>query len=159
MSIELKIKSKHLALEPAIIRKEEQKFTKQIKWYKQKHQLSSSVPVWESEMHKNHPELQKLHSRRWNLEHHRKTVVRFEARATYLARAYLAGMPYEKVERKTREDDVLCSVILPRVYSMVAKYGPKPIRKKWNKEQVKYIYDETDWKELTDAIKKWCNVE
>jgi|688.fasta_scaffold754970_2 hypothetical protein len=158
MSVELKIKSKHLALEPAIIRKEEQKFTKQIKWYKQKHQLSPSVSVWESEMHKNHPELQKLHSRRWNLEHHRKTVVRFEARATHLARAYIAGIPYEKVESKRHEDHTFIFVILPRVYSMVAKYGNKPITKKWNREKNMLMFDEAQWKELTDFVNAWCNI-
>lgn len=158
MSVELKIKSKHLALEPAIIRKEEQKFTKQIKWYKQKHQLSPSVSVWESEMHKNHPELQKLHSRRWNLEHHRKTVVRFEARATYLARAYIAGTPYESVEKKVYDKLTFENIILPRVYSMVAKYGTKKIEKKWNRDKKMFMYDDVEWSEFTSRIKAWCNI-
>jgi hypothetical protein len=150
MSIELKIKSKHLALEPAIIRKEEHKLLKQISWYKEKHQVTDLF---------KHKESLALHRKWWNLQDHRRKVVRNEARATYLARAYLAGTPYEKVEKKTREDDTLYSNILPRVYSMVAKYGPKHIGKKWNKDQSKYVYDENDWKELTDAIKKWCNIE
>ena len=42
MSVELKIKSKHLALEPAIIRHEENKLLKQMKWYKQHHQITDT---------------------------------------------------------------------------------------------------------------------
>ena len=42
MSIELKIKSKHLALEPAIIRKEEDRLKARIKYYKVHHQVTDS---------------------------------------------------------------------------------------------------------------------
>lgn len=54
MSVELKIKAKHLALEPAIIRREERKLKNQFHWLKQKHQIIDTS-FWE--IYKNHPEL------------------------------------------------------------------------------------------------------
>ena len=152
MSIELKIKAKHLALEPAIIRKEEQKLKKQFQWFKQKHQITD-VSLWA--IYDKHPELYKLHSKRYSLEHHRKTVVRNASRATHLARAYIAGMQYSRVEKKCKDETVLRAIILPEVFRMVAKYGNKPIHKKWNRERNMMRYDEAEEKELMDAIKKW----
>jgi hypothetical protein len=150
MSIELKIKYKHLALEPAIIRKEEQKVRKQLAWFKEKHQITDIF---------SDDDARKIHSKWYNLYHHRITAVRYEARATHLARAYLAGVPYEKVESKRHEDHTFIFVILPRVYSMVAKYGLKKLQKKWNRDKSMFMYDEIEWKEFTSNIKKWCNVE
>lgn len=156
MSIELKIKAKHLALEPAIIRKEEQKLKKQFQWFKQKHQITD-VSLWA--IYDKHPELYKLHSKRYSLENHRKTVVRNASRATHLARAYIAGMPYSKVENK-REDEMLFKhVILPEVFRMVAKYSTKPLQKKYNRETKTYDYDLVDKENLMNAIKKWCNLD
>ena len=40
MSVELKIKSKHLSFEPAIIKHEERKLRKQIEWHNN-HQIDS----------------------------------------------------------------------------------------------------------------------
>ena len=100
MSIELKIKSKHLALEPAIIRKEEDKVKKQIKHYKMYHQISADGTF---ASYKEHPELTDLWLRYGNLVSHRKWEVRNEARATYLARAFIKGVPYNVVEANIRE--------------------------------------------------------
>ena len=152
MSIELKIKAKHLALEPAIIRKEEQKLKKQFQWFKQKHQITD-VSLWV--IYDKHPELYKLHSKRYSLENHRKTVVRNASRATHLARAYIAGMPYSRVEKKCKDETVLNAIILPEVFRMVAKYGNKPIHKVWNREKNMMTYKEAEEKELKEAIKKW----
>lgn len=150
MSVELKIKSKHLALEPAIIRKEEKKIRKQIEWIKQKHQIQNANMFDEM--------FYPYHKKWYSLQHHRKTVVRYEARATHLARAYIAGIPYENVEKKIHDETVLKVFILPRVYSMVAKYGNKPITKKWNREKNMLMFDEAQWKELTDFVNAWCNI-
>ncbi len=148
MCVELKIKSKHLATEPAIIRKEEQKILKQIKWLKQQHQIQQANMFDDM--------FYPYHRKWWNLQHHRKTVVRNESRATYLARAYLAGIPYEKVEKKIHDDTVLCAIILPRVYNMVAKYQDKPLQKRWNREKNMFAYNEDEFKQLQDSIKAWC---
>lgn len=148
MSIELKIKSKHLATEPAIIRKEEQKILKQIKWLKQQHQIQNANMFDDM--------FYLYHRKWWNLQHHRKTVVRNESRATHLARAYLAGIPYEKVEKKIHDDTVLCAIILPRVYNMVAKYQDKPLQKRWNRDRNMFAYNEDEFKQLQDSIKAWC---
>ena len=148
MSIELKIKSKHLATEPAIIRKEEQKILKQIKWLKQQHQIQNANMFDDM--------FYPYHRKWWNLQHHRKTVVRNESRATHLARAYLAGIPYEKVEKKIHDDTVLCAIILPRVYNMVAKYQDKPLQKRWNRDRNMFAYNEDEFKQLQDSIKAWC---
>ena len=120
MSVELKIKSKHLALEAKVIRFEEEKIKKQIAW-----------------LRKNKPdkvylkELELL-----SLSLHRKDVVGLENRATFLARAFIAGMPYKKVEASRRADKESGFVIsvLPRVLEMVKKYAPYNVRKNVTKE-------------------------
>ena len=61
MSIELKIKSKHLAFEPAIIRHEEYKLLEQIRWHKKHHQITADSPD---------PELEKLQYKRHSLYCH-----------------------------------------------------------------------------------------
>jgi hypothetical protein len=107
MCIELKIKSKHLALEPGIIRFEERKLLKQIR--------------------NGYDMLAKY----TELVYHRKNDVRNEARATQLAIAYLKGKPYSKVElkRKSETEYLFQNKILPRVLVMVRKYGTIEQRK------------------------------
>lgn len=108
MSIELKIKAKHLALEPNIIRVEEKKLKKQIRYNKNKGgDTAELIKTLES---------LSLH-RRWN--------VRNEARATYLARAYLTGKAYKSVEIKCNDYNFLQIFILPRIHAMVVKYGDR----------------------------------
>lgn len=88
--IKLKIKAKHLAVEPAIIRKECEKLQGMAKW---------------------------------ELQHHIKTVIRPEARATQLAIAYIKQRPYSSVEkgRKPEKEYEFISV-KRRVLAMVQKY-------------------------------------
>ena len=109
MSIELKIKSKHLALEAKVIRFEETKVKKQLKW------LSKNKPteVYAAQLGLN------------SLSEHRKHVVGRENRATFLARAYIAGKSYNYVEagkRKERKHYEFNTYVLPRVLEMVKKY-------------------------------------
>lgn len=113
MCIELKIKSKHLALEPSIIRKEEEKLKRRIKHHRSNDQTSAFSLVW------------KLNS----LTNHRKIDVRNESRATHLARTYLAGKPYSRAECKRMDDYYFVQYILPRVVAMVTKYGKGEQRK------------------------------
>jgi hypothetical protein len=111
MNVELKIKSKHLALEPNIIRIEERKIKKQIKYTNgTDHSL-----IW------------KLQS----LQHHRRWDVRNESRATHIARTFLAGKAYSYAERKRKPENehVFTRMILPRVLTMVKKYGTIDQRK------------------------------
>jgi hypothetical protein len=126
MSVELKIKSKHLSLEAKVIRFEETKLKKQISWlYKNK---PNDVYLKQLEL--------------GSLSDHRKYVVGRENRATFLARAYIAGTPYNKVELKRKEDKEyeFEFQVLPRVYEMIKKYAPYSMRK-----------------DLTlDTIKDWC---
>lgn len=130
MSVELKIKVKHLALEPAIIRKEERKIKKRIEHYKQYHQLSQHVGMWST--YKSHPDLYKLYDKYGSLMSHRRWDVRNESRATHLARAYIKGVPYKVVETKTKESipgDVLVSLI-----RMVMKYGNTPYNNDYGRD-------------------------
>ncbi len=108
MSIELKIKSKHLSVEAKIIRHEEIKLKNQIKWAK-----------------KNEQDFSELLSKKNSLSEHRKWDVRYENRATFLARAYIEGTPYKKVEQKRQEDKehYFQSKVLPRVLTLVKKYN------------------------------------
>lgn len=106
MCIELKIKAKHLALEPSIIKREEEKLRKQMK-----HNRDGDVSYWT------------LERKRDSLCNHRRWNVRNEYRATELARAYLAGKPYSYVEKKRNEDGMFQLYIVPRIVAMVARYG------------------------------------
>ena len=106
MSVELKIKSKHLALEPAIIRKEEKKILQRIR-SGYCNDTAEATRKYES------------------LHIHRKWNVRNEARATELARAFIAGKPYLSVEQKRKEENEykFLVYIVPRIVAMVNKYG------------------------------------
>jgi len=115
MSVELKIKSKHLALEPAIIRREERKLLKQLAWLRS----------YGMEAVLNDPAFQSMNSKYESLHNHRKWNVRNEARATELARAYIAGKPYASVEKKRKlaNECKFVRYIIPRIAAMVQKYG------------------------------------
>ena len=94
MSIELRIKSKHLAEEARIIKFEEARQKK----------------------FGNYETLNRLCE-------HRKIDVRNENRATFLARAYIAGKPYRSCEHKRRpEKEYQFKRVLRRVLAMVQKY-------------------------------------
>ena len=132
MSIKLKIKSKHLALEAGVIRFEEQKLKRQINWLKQ-HQ-------------KNEAETSVIGT--WNsLNSHRRFEVRNEARATYIARAYIEGRKYETVESSRKDNGTFYSYIMPRVVSMVIRYKLGKIEKYMKPDDVKAV---------RDALKAWC---
>jgi hypothetical protein len=125
MCIELKIKSKHLALEPSIIRCEERKLKKRMK-----HNRDGETSYWE------------LARQRDNLILHRRWNVRNESRATELARAYLAGKPYSHVEKKRKDETMFQMMIVPRIVAMVTKYGNKEQRtvdrkkiQEWSKQE------------------------
>ena len=131
MSIKLKIKSKHLALEAGVIRFEELKLKRQIEWLKT-HQKDEATfrSEWES------------------LNSHRRFDVRNEARATYLARGYIEGRKYETIENNIKDLGTFNSYILPRVVSMVIKY-------KLGKIEMYMTYDNI--KAVREEIKAWCN--
>lgn len=110
MSVELKIKAKHLALEPAIIRKEEQKILKQIR-SGYCNDTAAALRKYES------------------LHNHRKWNVRNESRATNLARAFIAGKLYSTVEqkRKPENDSKFQRFVIPRIVAMVNKYSNQSV--------------------------------
>lgn len=129
MSVELKIKSKHLALESKVIRFEENKVKKQIMWMT-KNKVEGTY----------FKEIQL-----YSLSNHRKYVVGVENRATFLARAYIAGKPYSSTEksRKPINEEMFHQSVLPRVYEMVKKYG-----------------DSSQRRNLTiDTLKEWSKIE
>ena len=133
MSIKLKIKSKHLALEAGVIRFEEQKLKRQIEWLKQHQKNETETSIMGT----------------WNsLNSHRRFEVRNEARATYLARAYIEGRKYETVEIERKDNGTFYSYIMPRVVSMVIRYKLGKIEKFMKPDDVKAVRDE---------IKSWCN--
>lgn len=124
MSVKLKIKSKHLALEPTIIRKELLKLDRAIKDYKTKHQFFTDNMGL---MYKQHPDLYKLYCLRNDLDSHLRWNVCNEARATYLARAFIKQIPYRTVESKCKQPQKRNRYILPRVLAMVQKYHARKI--------------------------------
>lgn len=114
MTYELKIKSKHLAEEARIIRFEEKKNKKLAK---------------KAREHQNHERSETLLRTARSLHNHRVWDVRKEARATNLARAYLAGVPYASVEQKrveSKEWDFQSNVV-PRIAKMASKYGSREV--------------------------------
>jgi hypothetical protein len=129
MSIELKIKSKHLAEEAKIIRHEERKLRYQGWWLSTHEQDATEVQ-----------------NTRMSLNHHRRWDVRNENRATFLARAYLKQVPYNTVEivRKPENEHTFKAYVVPKVLTMVNKYG------KMNNTTVPAIIDD---------IRKWSGIE
>lgn len=105
VSIELKIKAKHLAAEARIIRAEANKLKARAK--KARDKQRSDVA-------------DSLSRQVWNINYHNKTVVSREARATHLARAFIKGTPYKTVENKTVER--LEDYIVHRIVKMANKY-------------------------------------
>ena len=130
MSIELKIKAKHLALEPGIIEHEEAKIRRRIKWLQDRKQDVGNL-WWELR----------------SLELHRKNNVRDEARATNLARTFIAGKPYTHTEqrRNSEREGKFQYYIIPRIAAMAKKYGTAEQRK-------------LDDKVLKDQITAWSRI-
>lgn len=120
MSIELKIKAKTLAEESRIIKHERNKLKKKAlnARLKQKPNLSWKILYTE-----------------WRLSEHNRLVVRSEARATNLARAFIKGLEYKRVENKTVEP--FPWKLLDKVLKMVNKYHDKTVTiediEKWAK--------------------------
>lgn len=110
-SIELKVKSKSLEEEAKIIKKEEARAITSAKW--ERDNLGNQEKTfWD---------------RFQNLAHHRIYKVGIEARATFLARAYISGKKYEEVEqagRKTCKATHFEKIILPKIVYMVNRYDP-----------------------------------
>jgi hypothetical protein len=141
MSVELKIKSKHLSLEAGVIRFEERKIRKQLEWHRERQTNDAKLDAtWTS------------------LNIHRRWDVRNENRATYLARAYLAGVPYASVEQKRKEENEykFKTYILPRVVSMVEKYGPEKIKWVFDPVARKNVKDPESVKQFTKRIENWA---
>lgn len=65
-----------------------------------------------------HEERQTRGREKWNLQYHRKTVVRPEARASLLAYCLLRGRTYETIEQSPHTNPDWS-----KVSRMVAKYG------------------------------------
>lgn len=149
MSIELKIKFKHLALEPAIIRKEEYNLLRQIAWYKQHYQIKDISGFKEA---------LKISYKYQSLQQHRTVVVRNEARATHLARAFISGKAYNSVEKTRKDEKLFQNHILPKVFSMVMKYGNEQIYKKYDRNTKKYEYSKEDVDRLNKKLEEWSKL-
>ena len=122
MSLELKIKSKHLGEEAKIIRFEERKLLKRAKYLivrdgDRRFYRDDETGKWVT------TELDKVFHQHWKLLSHRTEDVRNENRATFLARAFLKGQKFTDVERSTKDLGKLSVTILPRTLKMVQKYG------------------------------------
>lgn len=103
---ELKIKAKSLASEAQYIRKEEVKLLKHARAMEAKNYGPGDLP----------------RARRDDLRDHRLKVVRPEARRTHLARAFIKGTPYTKVENSTTRNRLTQSD-LGEIARMVQTYG------------------------------------
>jgi hypothetical protein len=153
MSIELKVKSKHLGEEARIIRFEERKLYKQYQWSLDKYRAAGNndmYPCWNDEAFNCY----------CSLNQHRRWDVRNENRATFLARAYIAGKPYISIEHKRKPENEykFVTFVLPRVVAMVAKYGKvKTPLKIYDRYKGAYI-DNPALAPIAAAIKEWSTL-
>lgn len=112
MSVELKVKVKSLAEEARIIRREELKAKRSARWHAERQQSDQAS---------------KYARDRNALYEHRIDVVRFECRCAELARAFIKGTPYRKVERSTTDGPYQMGRIQGRVQKLVNKYHDKAV--------------------------------
>lgn len=138
MCVELKIKAKHLAEEARIIRHEEQKLKKQAEFLRARDGLDTRINPHDGSYSWKWPKtpLGITEDKFNSVSSHRRWNVRNEARATNLARAFIAGKTYSSVERNT--DFIFLSIwILPRTLKMIQKYHNNSVElddlKKWIK--------------------------
>jgi hypothetical protein len=152
MSIELKIKSKHLGEEARIIRFEENKLAKQVEWARNKHYSTGNNDEYAAHNDKNY--------RTWySLNRHRRWDVRNENRATFLARAYIEGKPYVSVETKRKPENEYCfyQFVLPRLVAMVAKYGNDKVPLKvYDRTKGGYI-DNPELSRIAKSVTAWLD--
>ena len=150
MSVELKVKSKHLSEEARIIKFEERKQLKQYRWAEAQYHATG--------MNGMYPRCNDKAFRTYcSLINHRKWDVRNENRATFLARAYIAGVPYTSVEqkRKPEKESDFQILILPRVWNMVVKYGKREDGDWiWSREKGKYEATAV----LKQKIQQWAKL-
>jgi hypothetical protein len=149
MSVELKVKSKHLSEEARIIRFEERKQFKQYRWAEAQYRATG--------MNGMYPRcIDNAFNTYCSLNRHRKWDVRNENRATFLARAYIAGVHYTSVEqkRKPEKESDFQIVILPRVWTMIAKYGKQDGDRIWNREKNRYEATAV----LKQKIQQWAKL-
>lgn len=138
MCVELKIKSKHLGEEARIIRHEERKLKKRADYLRARdgediYIREADVPMWKWKR----TELGEVQSKLQSIAEHRRWDVRNENRATFLARAFMKGTPYSKVEQNADRNKLIC-YILPRATKIVKKYHDKNVEltdlARWVKE-------------------------
>lgn len=111
MTIELKIKAKSLGAESQMIRKEELKLKRSARWNDEHQQAADAV---------------KFRAKRRSLYEHRVQDVRFESRATHLARAYISGHAYSDIERNPRQMSAHDKAkLLGRTEKLISKYHKK----------------------------------
>ena len=149
MSVELKVKSKHLSEEARIIRFEERKQLKQFEWAKRKHYETGSndeYPCYNNKAWRNY----------YNLNSHRRKDVRNENRATFLARAYIAGKAYNTVEFKRKDEWTFQHMIVPRIVNMVAKYGDNKVPLKIYDYVARQLVDNPELVTLKKKIVEWA---
>ena len=59
------------------------------------------------------------------------------------------------MEKKCLNDRLLWNTIVPRIVSMVMKYGPVYYPKTWDKDQKKSVYNSLDLIKVKDEIMAW----
>ena len=153
MSVELKIKSKHLSVEAQIIRFEEHKLYKQYSWSLENYKNAGNndmYPRWHD----------KAFMEYCSLSTHRRWDVRNENRATFLARAYIEGTAYCSVEQKRKPENEykFVTYILPRVVAMVAKYGKIKVPTKIYDRVARANIDNPALLELKKDIITWSTI-
>lgn len=147
----LKVKAATLAFEAQTIRNHERHTLANARAlagrYSRRHNKEHELPVMPVKTEKalaledSATKSQEAYDKFWGLQHHRKNVVRKEARDTHIALHFLKGKPYETVEIKAYNQPDW-----DNIERMVIKYNhgedPRVVKQRleeWFQEAEKYI--------------------
>ena len=124
MSIELKIKANSLAAEAIIIQRIERKLKKMRARRVEIARTEANISIMQ-----DIPGTSETAYRRWgneklrSIQHHRRWDVRRSARRTHLARMFLKGMPYRRVEATTKSGNQLFEQDWTAIQKMAERYA------------------------------------
>jgi hypothetical protein len=114
----LKVKIKSLAEEATIIRHEERRVKRSLKWWLD--QTAVNVEDGSTVPENAQPAIDSYRSEYFGLHNHRTYEVRNESRASQLAYAFIQGYPYSRVEDPTKTRKAVPTF---RIAELALKYG------------------------------------
>ena len=143
--INLKIQSMAHDAKAKIIRQQEVRAIKKLRKNIQKYKEAgheSEYRYWEDKNYRYFADI----------SFYRKGTLRNVARATFLARAYLQGIPYSIIEKKRKDDHVFIRDVLPHVMDTIRDYDIK--NRVYDKDNKRYVLVREEKKRVLE----WCGL-